>query len=52
MGEVDLRLAARWMDLLEEDLAIGTVECTPVSDPSLQGAELTQAELPGMSLFQ
>jgi hypothetical protein len=52
MGEIDLRLAARRVDLLEEDLSIRAVKCAPIPNPPLEGTELPLTELPGISLLQ
>ncbi len=41
MSEIDLRFAAWRMNLFEEDLPIWPVNGSPVSDSTLQGAELT-----------
>ena len=49
MGEIDLRFAARGVDLLEEDLAIGAVKSAPVPDRTLQGAALALTELARIS---
>ncbi len=41
----DLCFAAWRMNLLEEDLAIRTVDGSPVADPPLQGPKRTLSEL-------
>jgi hypothetical protein len=52
MSEIDLRFAAWWMNLLEEDLAIRAVDGSPVADPTLQRSKLTFTELAWALLFE
>ncbi len=40
MGEVGLGQTTRQMDLLENDIALGTVERTPLGDMTLKGTQL------------
>ena len=46
MGEVDLRFPPRQMFLGEVDLLAGIVQCPPVLQSSLQGAEVGAPKRP------